>query len=94
MFSGMTSREVVYKAIDGERDYQNSSWSSEFDDSKWSIGDWLIFIQRYVNEAENNLGYPWAMDSIRKIAGLAVACMEYNGAPERKPKPVLTSGGH
>jgi hypothetical protein len=58
MFSGMTPRETVYKAIDGERDYQNSKWSSEFDDSKWSIGDWLIFIQRYVYEAENNLGYP------------------------------------
>jgi hypothetical protein len=33
------------------------------------------------------LGYPEALDSIRKIAGLAVACMEYNGAPERKVKP-------
>jgi hypothetical protein len=78
------TRTDVYRVINGERDYQDSKWSPEFDDSKWSIGDWLIFIQRYVNEAESKLGYPAALDSIRKIAGLAVACMEYNGAPERK----------
>jgi hypothetical protein len=83
MLDTKVTRTEVYSVINGERDYQDRKWV-KFDDAKWSVGDWLIFIQRYVDEAESKLGYPEALDSIRKIAGLAVACMEYNGAPKRK----------
>jgi hypothetical protein len=76
-------RPDVYKLIDGERDYQDKKWGGEFDDKEWSGGDWIIFIERYVAEAKSKIGYPDVMDSVRKIAALAVACMEYN---ETKPR--------
>jgi len=80
----MINRLEVYEAIDGERDYQDKKWGSQFNDSEWSIGDWLIFMERYVEEAKGRIGYDVeALDSVRKIAALAVACMEYNGAPKR-----------
>ena len=76
-------RKQVYELIDGERAYQQSKWSPDFDDSKWSIGDWLVFIERYVQEGKNNLGYEKSKDANRKIAALAVACMEYNDTNPR-----------
>lgn len=71
-------RSEVYAIIDNERDYQDEKWI-EFDDSEWSINDWLVFIERYINEAKNLTGYPnQMMNSIRKIAALAVVAMENN----------------
>lgn len=70
-------RQDVYVLIDGERDYQNKKWGEDYNDKEWSIGDWLIFIERYVKEGKDKLGHPEERDAIRKIAALAVACMEY-----------------
>jgi len=81
----MPSRKEVYVAIDSERDYQDNKWRNAYDDSEWSAGDWLIFIERYLNKAKDTLGDEDAtLDNIRKIAGLAVAAMEYKGAPMRE----------
>jgi hypothetical protein len=80
----MYKREDIYKTIDGERRYQISRWSKEFDDSQWSIGDWIIFIERYIEEAKRYVGYKeQSLAAIRKIAALSVACMEYNGLSKR-----------
>lgn len=71
-------RQDVYTLIDGEREYQDLKWAN-FDDSKWSINDWLVFIERYIFEARDVTGSPMLqMDNMRKIAALAIAAMEYN----------------
>lgn len=81
----MIPRSEAYAAIDTERSYQDVKWGPLFDDNEWSVGDWLIFIERYVDEAKNSIGNDnAALDSVRKVAGLAVACMEHHGAPKRQ----------
>ena len=86
------SRKVVYKAIDSERNYQDSRWNEETTSSggQHSPEEWFMYIEDYVNEAKHilsrknvNEAYPKAMDIMRKVAGMAVAAMEQNGTNNR-----------
>ena len=81
-------REDVYKLIDGERAYQNTDpHDAGHEDANRSIADWIIFIEEQVLRAKlnvYNLKYIDALSSVRKIAALAVACMEYNKTNSRK----------
>jgi hypothetical protein len=77
----MATREEVYKAIDGERDYQDSLWTELDKENK--VGDFLVYIRNYVDEAFKVHYKRNSLDSVRKIAGLCVACMENFGAPTR-----------
>jgi hypothetical protein len=79
----MVSRDEIYKMINGERDYQDKS-NFAYDDSSWSISDWVVFIRRYLEKIDDWTGHPKEqMDEMRKVAALAVACMEFNGARPR-----------
>lgn len=89
----MTTRKEVYEAIDSERDYQQQRWGG---DHYRTVGEYLIYMQDYLDEAkrqatrepDNPVGWrnvsDNTKDTIRKIAALAVACMEHNGAPKRQ----------
>lgn len=88
----MATREEVYKAIDGEREYQDSFIEkdpSRFDDSlpDHSTGDYIVMLTTYIREAQENWtrsgGDEKALHSIRKIAGIAVHCMEDHGVEYR-----------
>lgn len=77
------SRQDVFALIDGERDYQDYI-QADWDDSSWSINDWVIFIERYIQQCKNHTGNRKdQMDSIRKIGALAIAAMEYNYTEKR-----------
>ncbi len=84
------NRKDIYNLINGERDYQDQQWGDIYDPN-WSPSDWLIFIEWYVDEAKKGLkgcsdvidGRNKQMNSIRKIAALAVAAMENNKTPAR-----------
>jgi len=88
----MTNRDVVYGAIDGERDYQDSLWKDKNDptfNNPLTIGEFLTLINVYLGKAQSE----WAFESkpelnslavVRKIAGIAVNCMEQHGAPQRE----------
>lgn len=81
-------REDVYEVIDGERDYQNNLPQSRTDGPmNHTVGDFLTLIRRYSVKADeayaNTAGNLFALHEIRKIAALAVACMEVHGAPKR-----------
>mgnify|MGYP000140154957 CR=1 FL=1 len=86
-------REEVYKAIDTERDYQDSRWNCDTTSScgKHSPEEWYMYIENYVNEAKHILSrenvqtaYPKAMDIMRKIAAMSICSMEQLGVEERK----------
>jgi len=78
------TREDVYKLIDSERKYQEKK-QARWDDSAWHISDWVVFIKRYLQRIDDWTGHPREqMDEMRKVAALAVACMEYNVTRERK----------
>ena len=84
-------RSTVYAVIDGERDYQDSH--TLHDDPKapdFTTGDYITMMQAYVDK----LAPAWAfnpgvapeevLNNMRKIAAIAVQCMEVHGAPRRE----------
>lgn len=86
-----TSREEVYKVIDGEREYQKNFIEPNPDrhqgELDHSVGDFIVMLTSYVREAQENWtrhgGVEKSLNSIRKIAAIAVNCMEDHGAPKR-----------
>ena len=79
----LTPRSEVYAAIDGERTYQDAKWPG----AKQSVAAWITFLSEYVREAQFRVtreeGDQGGLDSVRKIAALAVCCMEENGVVKR-----------
>jgi len=87
-------REDVYKLIDEERDYQDRKWAAQKghphpkSDFDLAIADWLIYIERVLSKAKDRIYYlkeAEALDEVRKIAAVCVACMENNETPPRLP---------
>jgi len=71
-------------AIDGERDYQDRTWPNS---NQLEVSGELALMQHYMNRAlavwAKNPGDGPALERIRKIAGIAVRCLENHGAPLR-----------
>lgn len=91
-----TTRQEVYAAIDGERDYQDQRWNGTTTSTagKHSVAEFVLFMDDYLREAKTHLsrnGEPEAsvvaLITLRKIIGMGVACMEQHGAPLRVSQP-------
>jgi hypothetical protein len=86
------TREEVYRAVDSERDYQDSLGPDRTEltsaDRHRTVGEYLTMLATYLREAQDNwtryAGDAKALASIRKIAGISVHCMEDHGAPQRQ----------
>lgn len=83
-------REMVYRAINEERDYQDNMKvgpDGRTDGRIKSVGDYLTLIRVYSAKADNDYsGCPGdveALHQVRKIAAIAVQCMEVHGAERR-----------
>lgn len=80
-------RRRVYEAIDSEREYQDQKWGNPRHDEQESMGNFLIYIERYLNRAKagfyDHNATVDVLNDVRKIAALAVAAMEQFGAPKR-----------
>jgi len=82
------NRKVVYKLIDGERDYQDNKWGP----ARHSIEEWLIYIEDYVNETKHLLSrsrpssetYMRAKGNLRKITALGICAMEQHDCVSRE----------
>jgi hypothetical protein len=83
----MSPRDKAYRAINGERDYQDTLGSDRTDGRQRSVGDYVTMLQHYQNKlVETWTVYPGdeqALDVMRKIAGIAVHCMEDHGSIPR-----------
>lgn len=84
------AREEAYRAIDSERDYQDKMWfeTGSSGHGLLSIGEEILLIEEYAakaREAWSKERYPekTALDIVRKIAGIAVHCMEDHGSIHR-----------
>jgi hypothetical protein len=86
------SRADVYAVIDGERDYQDAKWPKEKVSDRPiatepTVGESVVLLQQYVTMAieqwTSQVGDQAALHQIRKIAAIAVRCMEYHGALPR-----------
>lgn len=80
-------REEVYKLVDGEREFQNEIWSVFKDEDAKAVGSHLTLMATYLREAQDSYthydGNRKALESIRKLAALAVRCMELHETPAR-----------
>ena len=86
-----TTREQVYKAVDSERDFQDFHWQNPDGSgtpNPLTVGENLLLIEEYAARARSEWskeGRPEmrTLNMIRKIAGIAVRCLEEHGAPFR-----------
>lgn len=85
MERGMATRAAVYDAIDSERNYQDNLARNDVKQQRPM--EHLAIIQRICRDMEDawydKPGQP-RMDFMRKIAGVAVRCMEQHDAPRRE----------
>jgi hypothetical protein len=80
------TRAEVYRAIDGERTYQEKRW--ERPKHNHTNTEYLVYIDHYVKQAfaavSTEDGDESTFPALRKIAALAVAAMEENGVRFRQ----------
>lgn len=83
----MPTRQEVYAAVDSERDYQEALPPNRTDGFDHTVGDYVTMLQYYQAELARawtlNAGDDAALEVMRKVAGIAVHCMEDHGAPKR-----------
>jgi hypothetical protein len=84
----MASRNLVYMAIDSERNYQDAQRGNakrRLDQPPITVGELILCMEHYLAEART----AWskangdAMPDIRKVTALGVQAMERYGAPMR-----------
>jgi hypothetical protein len=93
----VASRQRVYEAVDSEREYQESLWQNRnrrlFENPETqeslSVGEFLLLIEEHLSKARKNWSYEHkpernTIEHVRKIAALAVSCMEQYGVSVRK----------
>lgn len=87
------TREEVYAAIDGEREYQDQKWgntksSNEPGDGERTVDEFALYISVYADKLRMLAGEfadPQAkLNIIRKVGTLCVNAMEQHGVVERK----------
>jgi hypothetical protein len=90
-------RYEVYKAFDGERDYQDIKWGARnsangIPDEEKPVSEWLNYIEFHLEKAKTNnyfLDKEKALDELRKVGALVVRALEVHGCPKRKSTDLL-----
>jgi len=86
-----TKRNEVFEAIDSERDHQDQKWGT-LEQHPHEVGSWLTIMRNLLSEADAayccQRGDAGALEEIRKVAAVGVACMEQHGAPKRRRKEI------
>jgi hypothetical protein len=78
----------VLSALHNERVYQNRKWGS-IADHPHEVGAWLTVLRKVLADAERawctNRGDYNALDEIRQLTAVGIACMEQHGPVPRSP---------
>lgn len=81
-------REQVFAAIDSERVYQELKWG-KLEEHPQSVGAYLTLMRVHLADAEaawaRSSGDAMALDRLRRVLAIGVACGEQNGMPKRHP---------
>lgn len=84
----MTNRHEVFSAISDERVYQDRKWGT-LEEHPHEVGSWLTIIRKLHDDAEraymSQRGDQGALDEMRKVVAVGVACMEQHGVVQRQP---------
>jgi len=78
----------VLSAIHDERVFQNRKWGT-VTDHPHEVGGWLTIMRKILTDADaawaGNKGDIGALDEIRKVVAVGIACMEQHGPVPRSP---------
>ena len=93
-------RQEVYNRIDTERQYQDLRWTPRREkngtpDEQKPPAEWINYMEFHINEAKKEvymLNDEEALAQVRKVAALAVRCLEIHGCPERVIPEELLDG--
>lgn len=81
-----TTIEKVFEAIKSERYYQDRKWG-HIKDHPHEVGGWLTLIRKHLTDAESawcsSDGDYKALEELRKVLAIGVACAEQHGIPAR-----------
>ena len=86
----MPTTEDVFEAVKEEREYQDARWGQDHD-IQHSIIDFSTFMEEYLSRAKKaQVGAmygpgsdAYALDCMRKVVALGVACLESHGIVPR-----------
>jgi len=81
----------VLAAVIGERSYQNRKWGRP-SERPHEVGAWMTLMRTHLAEAEQlwagSRGDEKALDELRKVVAIGIACFEQHGVPSRgNPQP-------
>ena len=86
------NREVL-SALHDERVFQNRKWGTTTDHPH-EVGGYLTIMRKLLADADeawsSNRGDEGALDEIRKIVAVGIACMEQHGPVSRSPLAFVT----
>ncbi len=78
----------VFAVIVDERRHQDKKWGT-IQDHPHEVGSWLTILDQLVEDAKraymSQRGDAGALDEIRQVVGVGVACMEQHGVVHRCP---------
>lgn len=98
----MSTRGKVFGIITGERKYQDAQYKDEiFEKEVHTVGEELLLMKVYLDKAiakyAKDFGDASSLHGIRKVAALAIRCMENHGALPREEliskREIITSKG-
>jgi len=80
-------RSRVYELIDGERDYQKRVWPRG-EARTFTVGNEVLLLEEYLTRARSTwsrevLPEQMTLAVVRKIAAIAVRCLEHHDADPR-----------
>jgi hypothetical protein len=93
------SRERVFEALGSEREYQKRRWgirqnNGQMFETQHGVCDYLTYMGHYLTkakaEASEKAGNDAALEMLRKVVTLGIACFEQNGIQARDlSKPII-----
>ncbi len=88
----------VMSAVHDERVFQNRKWGT-ITEHPHEVGGYLTLMRKLLCDAEqawsSQKGDVGALDEIRKVVAVGIACMEQHGPIPRSPLSFVTlQGGH
>jgi hypothetical protein len=93
----MSDRNEIYSAINDERVFQDRKWGT-IEEHPHEIGSWLTIMRQLLNDAEraymSERGDTGALEEIRKVVAVGVACMEQHGVVHRNPAHFAAQSPH
>ena len=81
-------RSLVYKVINGERNYQESLNNSWCNNGFSSIAEEILLAEEYLTRAKHSYCTKYGdkdagLSELRSVAAILVRCFEHHGVPER-----------